>query len=362
MTPPGKPAFSSATSTQPSTAEDILTPTKGTVETEGVLTPGKTNQPKADKPWRKVVSAATKQPAASADSSEKERAAITEAFKSENPEHKREFGWVKLSDLVVDEDVQRPLNPGEVARIAADFNEQALGTVTVSARVDPDTGDVTFILIDGQQRRAGALKAGFDGIVRADVHYGLSTRDEAKLFRQLNFRRAVSPNQLFRVALVEEDPDTMAVHKILTDLGISFATPRGFNGSKTALKLIKRRNGETALRWAFTQAQKIYDADGRGGCYDTVVIEALWHLYQHFGSRIDEDNLYLKLAKHGGGTPDLIGQARTIKMARQGRLLTNVIRAILVRYNANKHVGSRAILPDWTLDAKAEKDLEADGE
>lgn len=344
MTPPGAPIFKAETQ-----ATDE--PTSAAVATEGKP------RSSAPPPVRRIVEASTKQPVRTEE--DRERAAIVAEFKADNPEHKREFGWIKLTDLEIDEQVQRPLVPSEVNKIAKDFNADALGTVTVSARVMSD-GTIRYILIDGQQRRAGALKAGYDGQVRADVHYGLTTRDEAALFRRLNFRRAVQPVQLYKVALVEQDPAALAVQKILDDLEIPFGTPRGFSGARTALRLVVRRNGETTLRWAFTQIQKIYDGDGRGGCYDASVVEAFFHLYNHFGSRIDEDNLYEKLAKHGGGTADLIGQARSIKLARNGRHVINVIRAILQRYNAKKHAGSRAMLPDWTADEKAEKELDSD--
>lgn len=278
---------------------------------------------------------------------------INSNFVAESATHYRTFGWADLSQLVIDPTIQRPENIAEINKIAANFDEAALGTLTVSLRVNPDTGEETYVVIDGQQRRAGALKAGFTGKVRVDVHRNLTRADEARLFRLLNFRRAVAPIVLFKTALVEQDPHAMAVQKILDDLGIAFGTSRGFAGAKTALRLVARRNGggETSLRWAFTQVQKIYDDAQTGGCYDANVIEAFYWLYERFGSQIDEANLYKKLARAGGGIDSLIGYAQTIRSVRKGRLAVNVIRAIISRYNQNKHSQSRAALPDWTINA-----------
>lgn len=279
-------------------------------------------------------------------------------FVAEGEGHYRVFGWISLDDLIIDYDIQRPLIVAEVNKIAADFNEAALGTLTISARVDPRTGETTYVVVDGQQRRAGAIKAGFTGKVRADVHHNLTRADEAALFRRLNFRRSVAPIVLFKTALVEGNPHALAVQKILDDLDIAFGTVRGFSGAKTALRLVARRNGETTLRWALGMVQRIYDGTGTGGCYDASVVEAFYWLYDRFGSRIDEDNLYKKLARMGGGVDDLIGQAHTIKSVRRGRLTVNLIRAIIARYNANKHANSRSALPDWTVDADTNVETE----
>lgn len=284
--------------------------------------------------------------------------ATEDEFKSENPDHRRTFGWVSLEDLVVDPAYQRPENLGEINKIARKFKKEALGTVTLSARVDPTNGEITYILIDGQQRRAGALKAGYTGQVRADVHHNLTPADEARLFELLNFRSAVSPVYLFRAALIQGDPGATAVQKILDDLGVPFGTPKGYSGAASSRRLVARKNGETTLRWALAQVQKIYDADRTGGVYDAGVVEAFYWLYDKFGPRIDEDNLYSKLAKVGGGTADLVGYAKTIKSVRGGRIGLNLIRAIIARYNLHKSANSRARLPDWT-DTPAAQEVEA---
>jgi hypothetical protein len=276
-------------------------------------------------------------------------------FKSENANHRREFGWLNLKDLVVDPAIQRPEVPSEVNKIARDFFWPALGTAVASARFDPETNDYTYVVLDGQQRRAGALKAedkwaevGYDGLIRVDVHYGLTPADEARLFRVLNERKSVQPIVLFRTALVEQDPAAIAVQNILDGLGIPFGTAKGYSGAKSALRLVSRRNGVTVLTWALTQVQKIYDENGDGGCYDATVVEAFFWLYDHHGIRIDEDQLYAKLASHGGGVEGLVGDARTIKNFRGGRMMVNLIRAIIARYNKGLR-SERTRLPDWTL-------------
>lgn len=273
----------------------------------------------------------------------------TAGFKAESEGHYRKFGWLPIAQLEIDERVQRPEVPSEVNKIAREFDENALGTAVVSCRINPDTGEEHYIVLDGRQRRAGSLKAGFEGNIRVDVHYNLTLADEARLFRILNERKAVQPVQLFRNALIERNEHALAVQKILDDLGIPFGTPKGYSGAKSSLRLVARRGGPTSFRWALEKVQQIYDTEGDGGCYDAAVVEAFYWLYDHFGIRIDEDNLYNKLARLGGGTADLVGHAKNIKSMRGGRLSVNLIRAIIARYNHDKR-SARTKLPDWTAD------------
>jgi hypothetical protein len=282
---------------------------------------------------------------------EKEREESSTAFIAEGEGHRREFGWVNLDDMIIDPRMQRPQNVAEVNAIARQFDPVALGTVTLSARIGPD-GNTVYVIIDGQQRRAGALKAGFNGKVRADVHHNLTRRDEAKLFRLLNYRKSVQPIDLFRIALIEEDPGALAVQKILDDLDIQFGTSRGYSGATSSRRLVARNNGAFILRWALEQTKRIYGNDTSGSAYDAKVVEAFYWLYDHHGTRIDVDNLYVKLAKNGGGTADLVGHAKTIKSVRGGRIGVNLIRAIIARYNTQLR-STRTRLPDWTLDATA---------
>jgi hypothetical protein len=272
-----------------------------------------------------------------------------EGFQVDDAGHYVEHGWLPLSEMEVDPRVQRPEVPTEINKIARTFMKEALGTATMWARWDEEAGKFRYFVLDGQQRRAGALLAGYIGDIRVDVHYNLTLPTAAKLFRVLNEKRNVSPVELFKIARTEGDSNVLAVQKILDDLGIPFGTSKGYSGAASARRLVARRNGTTNLRWALTQVQNIYDETRGGGCYDAQVVEAFFWLYDHFGSQVDEENLYAKLASHKKGTDGLVGHAKTIKTVRNGSLAINLIRAIIARYNEGLR-SARRKLPDWTLE------------
>lgn len=263
--------------------------------------------------------------------------------------HYVDHGWLPLSDMEIDSRVQRPEVPTEINKIARTFMKEALGTAVVWARWDEEAGKFRYFVLDGQQRRAGALLAGYKGDIRVDVHYNLTLPTAARLFRVLNEKRNVSPVELFKIALTEEDPNVLAVQKILDDLKIPFGTPKGYSGAASARRLVARRNGTTNLRWALTQVQNIYDETRKGGCYDAQVVEAFFWVFDHFGSQIDEENLYAKLASHKNGSDGLVGHAKTIQTVRNGSLAINLIRALIARYNEGLR-SARRKLPDWTVE------------
>lgn len=288
--------------------------------------------------------------------------AETIGFTSENPEATHRFGQISLADVIIDPRVQRPENPIEINQIAKNFNPAALGTVTVSRRVVPagDGSDcalcgkstakdhIEWVLVDGQQRRAASLKVGYDRQVHADLHDGLTLKDEARLFRELNFRTAVNAITLFKTQLIEEDPHHLAVQAILDGLRIRFGTAKGYSAAKGAIKLVRRGNGVTHLEWALRQTQRLWDR-GDGGVYDAAVVEALFLLHERDGNLINETRLFDKLANEEGSNSGLVRYAKTIQSVQKqkGSLADNVVRAIIDLYNKNFPFNSRARLAEW---------------
>jgi hypothetical protein len=292
---------------------------------------------------------------------------VLQGFVSENPNSSHQFGMVRLAGLVIDPAIQREENPVEIRRIAAEFNPAALGTITISRRViqagdgtpcelcgqDTTREHLEMVLVDGQQRRAAALRVGYDEPVHADVHDGLTRADEARLFRQLNFRTPVTPIVLFKTQLVEQNPHVLAVQAILDGLGIKFGTSKGYSAAGGSVSLIQRTNGVTHLEWALRQTKRLWDR-GEGGVYGAGVVEALFRLHERDGNLIDERRLYDKLANDEGSNNGLVEFARSLQRWNKGSLTDNIIRAIIDLYNKNLSERSRARLDDWKPKRKSD--------
>lgn len=178
------------------------------------------------------------------------------------------------SALSIDPRVQRVVDPRRVAKIAANWDDLMVGVITVSHRVASIPGSVLdsgqpeeFVILDGQTRW-NALKqvCGADTTtctMQAQVHTGLTLREEASIFLQHNDRKAVTPLDNFRIALVAEEEWAENIRDIAARYrwavsGTGAGDQRRFN--------------------AIAAAKKIYFADESGRTLDRTfaVIDAAW--------------------------------------------------------------------------------------
>lgn len=186
-----------------------------------------------------------------------------------------ELKEIAASDLRVDPRVQRVVDPRRVNKIAATWDDLMVGVITVSHRlpgrleslIDDSVALEEFVILDGQTRWH-ALKqvCGVDTTsctLMAQVHTGLTLKEEAKIFLQHNDRKGVSPLDTFRLALVAEEPWAEGIRDVAARYNWCVAGT-GESGQR-------RFNSISAVR-------RIYNADGTGKILDRVfsVIDAAW--------------------------------------------------------------------------------------
>lgn len=87
---------------------------------------------------------------------------------------------LNTKDLVSSQEYQRDINQKEVAYIVSNFDPHQFGVIKVSYR------DGKYYVYDGQHRIAALkiLNGGQDGLVKCEVHYGLTYEDEARYFAE----------------------------------------------------------------------------------------------------------------------------------------------------------------------------------
>lgn len=257
-------------------------------------------------------------------------------------------GTVKFSEVKIDPRVQRPKDEGWQARIAADFDPDALGTVTISVRRNGDQ-----IVLDGQQRMGAAEIVGYDGEVMANFYRGLSLKQEAALFRRLNFKKNVPVINKFLVSLNEGNPQSLAIKALLDALGIEVVGTGGFTAIGTAQRIAGWDDkGIIDLRWALGVMVQVWGPEGRN--LDGRIIEALalWHHRDgdtETGGLINTAMLCRKLAGRGMGQPGILGEARTWKTVQGGRLVVNLADVLIGTYNVKL---SKNELPQWQRSRK----------
>jgi hypothetical protein len=130
---------------------------------------------------------------------------------------------VELASLQVDESYQRPLKSYH-KKISIDFNPAAAGVLHVGRR--PDS---SLWIIDGQQRREAMMLRGITKWKALVVHSS-GTQYEAMIFRLLNnsdTRKALNPSEIFRAALVAQDPVAQAAMRAVESAGLRLKLHKG---------------------------------------------------------------------------------------------------------------------------------------
>lgn len=109
---------------------------------------------------------------------------------------------IRVDQLNIDHNYQRPVSPTMVNRIVKAFDSRLFGIITVARR-----DDGTYWVLDGQHRVAALIKMGKGHIaVPCEVLTGLSMEDEARVFHLRNAnKKTMTPQEKFRGALSAGD-------------------------------------------------------------------------------------------------------------------------------------------------------------
>jgi hypothetical protein len=248
--------------------------------------------------------------------------------------------------LSVDPTVQRGFDPGRAERINADFDENALGVFTVSRRADG-----TEHLVDGQHRHGVIILRGEeDRLLDCQVHHGLTTQQEARMFRLLNNAKPVSVLDRFVVRIKEEDPTALAINSVLTEHGWRLSTAK-LDGCFAAVASIEapytraqnaRGAGTELVDWVISVVTKAWGHNSSGVRQE--IITGLSHLYLRHGSAIDTAKLVAELAQFAGGPRGIIAQAKSLREFRGGTIGDAMAERMVNLINKGRRLHR---LPDW---------------
>lgn len=276
------------------------------------------------------------------------------------PRTRVDIHQVNISKLTVDPDIQRSLNHRRVDDMVENFKEDALGVITVSRRANGD-----MVIVDGQHRWAAAEKAGLTGLP-AKVYEGLTTPEEASLFRVLNNTKIVNSLDRFRVRVVEGDPVAVAIHEALEREG--WKVPRQPSTKSSGLV-----NSVASLEWVFNGAgirdvqqmgilrQVIevvtaawgYDVDGMRAN----IVKGLGAFLTRFDGQVDLAKLVRMLKSYPGGPMKLQADGQLLRSMRRSSAADSVAAIVVNTYNRYKRANK---LPEWFTSARIKTDVMVD--
>lgn len=243
--------------------------------------------------------------------------------------------WIAVNELEIDRSVQRDhLDLRKIERMVRNFNEAALGVITVSRR-----NQVTNIVIDGMHRTQ-AVKEVTDntGKVLCHVFHGLSRKDEAQMFLDLNAGTQPTLIDKYKKRLITEDPIAVGIDELLRAYGFTIDN-NNQNGSINAVGAVERVYTKSLrleaepnlLQLILIAATHAWGTDRDG--VSASILEGLGAFFAVHGSNLDLDRFKRKLEGYKGGPMGLLTDARSLAAIRKGKVSMAVAELLTDDYN-----------------------------
>ena len=166
---------------------------------------------------------------------------------------------VDINLLRIDENYQREIDEAHVNEIANDFNKTYAGCLICSYR------NGYFYIIDGQHRYTAALLKGVKTLL-CIIYTGLTSKQEAKMFRDLNIKhKRPDAYRLFKANIWNGDKSD---HDVFVDMEIK----RICDKHNIVVKKVGRYQNEKTLR-CLTRARLIVGSTSYNGveCFEWII-------------------------------------------------------------------------------------------
>jgi hypothetical protein len=216
---------------------------------------------------------------------------------------------VQLSKLRISPAAQRELNESRVAHLTADFDPEMLGYPVVSNR------NGHYFVIDGQHRIEAVKRWLGDGWekqnVSCRVYIGMTERDEAAMFLELNDVLSVTAFDKFKVAVTGEKSDESAVKRVVESIGLRIAREKQDSSVacvSTLLKVYRRTDAKTLAR-ALTITNRSFGAPGM----TNQVIDGIARVCERYNGELNDADAIERLAQLRGGVGALITKAGLLR-------------------------------------------------
>lgn len=242
--------------------------------------------------------------------------------------------WVKISDILPCPEAQREYDANWAARLASDFDLEAIGFIVVNIR-----NGYTYC-IDGQHRIGALRLLGFgDDTVQCEVYEGLTVKEEAEEFLKRNNKKTVRQLDKFRVAVTADRQEETAIRRLMGAQGLTISQT-GISAVGALTKAYRLQNAA-----GFSMMLRIIrDAYGEAG-FRAHVINGLSLFLHRYDGQINEALAVTRLGGAAGGVNGLLGYAHKERNATLLPLAQCVAAAAVLIYN--RGAGRQKLAPWW---------------
>jgi hypothetical protein len=254
------------------------------------------------------------------------------------------IGKIAPNQVQTDLNVQRVLDQRRVQAIAGNLKLDAIGVPTISRR--PDGGHV---VLDGQHRLEALKVAGYgDRLFEMTMYTDLSVEEEAELFRLLNNTKKLSALEMFRISLVERNPESMSINDIVMRNG--YVTTAGSANSCIAVKTLRaiyRRDLGDTLHRTLTVCRLTW-GDRKHATHQTLLSSLAVMLFR-YGHTVNLDRLSGKLRtnRDGSNPSTFIGTISSLASVNGCSVADAGGGKLVTIYNSHYEESSTNRLADW---------------
>lgn len=254
---------------------------------------------------------------------------------------------LSVDSLTIDSRVQRRegVNARRVATMAANFNPDALGAISVSRRKNG-----TLVLLDGAHRTEAARIAEYKHPLHALVYEGLTLAQEAAMFNLLNTFQAPSFISRTLAKVVAGDREATDIVHAIEGHGwkIGVASENGVFAALQAAERVYRNGVGTLdagehpelLEQAIAFITTTWHHD-RESAHQMIVL-GVGQLFARFGDAVDVTGLSKALAQER--PYNIISHAKALQAYQGGTTPSALAKVLVGIHNKRRRVG---LLPEW---------------
>jgi len=251
------------------------------------------------------------------------------------------FAEVTLGEMTISDRAQRALKAARVEQILSKLDLDAFGEPILSFR------DSRYYVVDGQHRLRALAQFLGDGWekqkILCKVFEGLSEKEEADLFRQLNNVLGTTAYDKFKVGVTAGYEEETKIKAIVEAAGLHVGRSRRETpGAVSAIGALRTayRLSPKSLMFSLRLASQSYGDSG----LDAPIVEGFAHLHNRYERALDDEVTVEALSHARGGVKGLLNGAA------KRRLTTGNSLAICVAAEAveiiNRHRKGKK-LPSW---------------
>lgn len=239
----------------------------------------------------------------------------------------------------------RPVKKAHFERIAAAWDDNAVGRIIVAMR-----DDGTLVVIDGNHRVHAAQRIGISELP-ATIFVGATLHEEAYLFRLYNNTVRLTALDKFRAKIEERDVHAVEIRNLLhrygLDVAMNGAIGDGKLGAVSALESVHHIYGMTILGDVIDCLKRSFGDARRAYCGDALVGMAMFLARYH--GLINRDRLASALGRQ---TPEQMIARATARRDTGETTAASWGKVARGLYNAGLH---KHVLPEWASRTMSER-------